>query len=72
IENHDLSHTPHRLWFNRHAQFQISEGRRLLKSTGHNAYRQKARTKPDEFANTSPTNPTCPVRSRATERLKSP
>jgi len=72
IENYDLSRTPHRLRFNRHPQIQITEGRRLLKSTRPDAFRQKARKTHDEFAATSPAHPTRAASSRATDRLKSP
>lgn len=72
IKNHNLSRTLHRLRFKRHAQIQITERRRLLKSTGRHEYRQKSPQKTDEIARISPTNPTCPVRFKATAPRKSP
>lgn len=72
IDNYDLSRKPHGLRFKRHAQIQITEPRRLLKSTGRHEYRQKSPQKPDEIARISPTNTTCPVRFKATAPRKSP
>ncbi|MCP3971384.1 MAG: hypothetical protein GY717_13900 [Rhodobacteraceae bacterium] len=67
IENHNLSRTLHRQRTNRHAQIQISEGRKLLKPTGRDAYRQKVRKTHDGFARTSLTNPTMPNAWRVTQ-----
>jgi hypothetical protein len=61
IDNYDLSRTPHRLRFNRHAKIHITEQRRLLKSTGRHEYRQKARKNLMRVPASAP--PTQPVQS---------
>lgn len=72
IENYELIRALHRLRPNRYAQIQITEKRRSLVSTGHNAKRQKARKTQAVIAPMSPVNSAREGRDKAILLLKSP